>query len=136
MLTGWQFSYLPSLSYFWEIRSRIVMVFILVRYLSTTLAKSLISLKAVFHQVLSLCLHWATCFLSVVFKDSVFFKSIISCDCSISQNGFDCIPKWFTTLFCCYFPKIRFLAYLVMLLHLFFHFYRPRSFPQKATISF
>ena len=31
--------------------------------------------------------------------------------------------------FCCYFSKVSFLAYFVMLLYIFFSFYRSRSFP-------
>ena len=51
-----------------------------------------------------------SCFFRVVFKDSGFFNSnaIISYDFSISEKGFYCILKLFTTFFAVTFKKYAF----------------------------
>ena len=77
------------------------------------------------------------CFFRVVFKDSVLFKSnaIISYDFSISEKGFDCIPKWFTTFFCCYFLKIHFFSIIGhVVAFVFFIFIGHEVFPRGSLV--
>ena len=78
------------------------------------------------------------CFSRVVFKDSIFFKSdaIISYDSSISEKGVDCIPKRLTTFFTVTFRKYAFLAYWVLLLHLFLIFIGQEPFIKRSLEGF